>query len=84
MYALSAVMAKWYVVYRGRVPGVYEEWEDCRQQVNNFSGNSYKGYKTRELAVAKWRRHLWKKNRMKIMVLVLLTVVAVVLYSVIV
>lgn len=77
--------ANWYVVYRGRVPGVYEEWEDCLQQVSNFSGNSYKGYKTRELAVAKWRRHIWKKNRMKIiMVFSLLTAVAVLIYSVIV
>ena len=76
--------ANWYVVYRGRVSGVYEEWEDCQQQVVNFSGNSYKGYKTRELAVAKWRRHLWKKNRMKIItVFSLLTAVAVAIYSVI-
>jgi viroplasmin and RNaseH domain-containing protein len=35
-------MAKWYVVYSGRVPGVYEEWEDCQAQVTNFSGNCYK------------------------------------------
>jgi viroplasmin and RNaseH domain-containing protein len=35
-----------YVVYRGRVPGVYVHWEDCLKQVNMFKGNSYKGYKT--------------------------------------
>ncbi|KAK1678840.1 hypothetical protein QYE76_039688 [Lolium multiflorum] len=34
----------YYVVYHGRVPGVYEDWEDCRRQVHRFSGNSYKGY----------------------------------------
>jgi viroplasmin and RNaseH domain-containing protein len=75
-------MAKWYVVYRGRVPGVYEEWEGCKAQVTNFNGNCYKGYKTRELAVSK-RRHVWKKNRMKILIMVpiLLTVVAGVIYS---
>jgi viroplasmin and RNaseH domain-containing protein len=50
-------MAKWYVVYSGRVLGLYEEWKDCQAQVTNFSGN-YKGYKTRELAVSKWRRHM--------------------------
>ncbi|KAK1660709.1 hypothetical protein QYE76_048868 [Lolium multiflorum] len=33
----------YYVVYHGRVPGVYEDWEDCRRQVHRFSGNSYKG-----------------------------------------
>jgi viroplasmin and RNaseH domain-containing protein len=76
-------MAKWYVVYSGRVPGVYEEWEDYQAQVTNFSGNCYKGYKTRELAVSKWRRHVWKKNRMKILIMVpiLLIIVAGVIYS---
>jgi viroplasmin and RNaseH domain-containing protein len=76
-------MARWYMVYSGQVPGVYEEWEDCQAQVTNFSGNCYKGYKTRELAVSKWRRHVWKKNRMKflIMVPILLIVIAGVIYS---
>ncbi|KAK1682316.1 hypothetical protein QYE76_043164 [Lolium multiflorum] len=43
-----------YVVYKGRVPGVYEEWQDCLEQVHKFSGNSYKGYATREEAVAQY------------------------------
>ena len=71
---------RWYVVYMGRVPGVYEEWEDCHKQVNKFSGNIYKGYATREEAIAKWRNHLWKKNRMKILVPLLLTGIAVTVY----
>ena len=37
----------WYVVYKGKVPGVYDDWEECRRQVHRFSGNSYKGYTTR-------------------------------------
>jgi hypothetical protein len=28
-------MTKWYVVYSGRVPGVYEEWEDCQAQAGD-------------------------------------------------
>lgn len=51
-----------YVVYKGRVPGVYEEWQDCLEQVHKFSGNSYKGYATREEAVAQWRGHVGKKK----------------------
>ena len=74
----------WYVVYSGRVPGVYAEWHDCHQQVNKFSGNNYKGYATRDEAVAKWSRHMWKKNRMKILVPLLLLLTAVVLYSILV
>ena len=33
-----------YVVYIGRVPGVYEQWQDCHMQVNGFLDNRYKGY----------------------------------------
>ena len=54
---------KCYVVYIGRVPGVYEEWKDCQKQVNNLSGNSYQAYKSREVAEEKWRRHGRKKWR---------------------
>jgi len=79
-------MTKCYVVFDGRVPGVYDKWEDCHRQVNKFSGNNYKGYATREEAIAKWRNHLWKKNRMKTLVVLplLLTVIAVVLYLILV
>ena len=31
-----------YVVYIGRVPGVYDQWQDCHMQVNGFPGNRYK------------------------------------------
>src|SRR3954469_6319687 len=47
-----------YVVYVGRVPGVYEDWEECRRQVHRFSGNSYKGYPTRAEAEARYARYL--------------------------
>ena len=76
-----------YVVFEGRVPGVYDEWEDCKQQVHKFSGNCYKGYATREEAVAKWRNHQSKKkNKMKTLVVLplLLTIAAVVLYFILV
>ncbi|KAK1678156.1 hypothetical protein QYE76_039004 [Lolium multiflorum] len=56
----------YYVVYHGRVPGVYEDWEDCRRQVHRFS-NSYKGYTTLEEAEARYanfragqRREMWR------------------------
>lgn len=42
---------KWYVVWVGNNPGIYETWEDCRQQVENFPGARYKGFKTREEAI---------------------------------
>ena len=60
-----------YVVYKGKVPGVYDDWEECRRQVHRFSGNSYKGYTTRAEAESRYARYLagerrerWR-NRMK-------------------
>ncbi|KAK1618430.1 hypothetical protein QYE76_023947 [Lolium multiflorum] len=68
----------YYVVFEGRVPGVYEEWEDCKKQVHKFSGNCYKGYPTRHEAVAKWRAHQANKSKMKtfLVLSLLLTIVA--------
>ncbi|KAL4391220.1 hypothetical protein AHAS_Ahas03G0223300 [Arachis hypogaea] len=34
----------YYVVRKGFIPGVYDKWEDCRKQVEGFSGNEYKGF----------------------------------------
>ena len=37
---------KYYVVRRGRVPGIYEEWSDCEAQVKGFPNALYKSFKT--------------------------------------
>ena len=49
---------KFYVVWEGRHPGVFEDWEDAREQVENFPGAKYKSYRSQEEAVAAFRRHL--------------------------
>ena len=78
----------WYVVYKGKVPGVYDEWEDCRKQVHGFCGNSYKGYNSREEAEARYMKHLAgeRKNKMKTsnIIPILLIVIAFLLYVIIV
>jgi ribonuclease HI len=50
---------KWYVVLKGKVSGVYDDWDDCLVQVNKFLGNSYK---TKEEAEARYKKHLSKKE----------------------
>ncbi|WVZ57764.1 hypothetical protein U9M48_008109 [Paspalum notatum var. saurae] len=42
----------WYAVFRGRKPGVYAEWSNCNEQVTGFPNNCYKGYQTRQEAMA--------------------------------
>ena len=70
-----------YVVYVGRVPGVYEDWEECRRHVHHFSGNSYKGYHTRAEAEARYARYLAgemrerRRNWMKITLVMLMLIV---------
>ena len=36
-----------YAVHVGRVPGVYTTWEECKKQVNGFSGTKHKSFKNR-------------------------------------
>jgi ribonuclease HI len=78
----------YYVVYHGRVPGVYEDWEDCRRQVHRFSGNSYKGYTTLEEAETRYanfragqRREMW---RTPFIVMMLVATVSLVYYVIVV
>ena len=75
-----------YVVYIGKVPGVYDDWEECRRQVNRFSGNSYKGYPTWAEAEARYARYLAgerrerRRNRMKISFIVMMLIVTATLF----
>lgn len=35
---------KYYAVAKGKTPGIYLTWEDCRAQVEHFPGAVYKGF----------------------------------------
>lgn len=39
---------KYYAVRKGREPGIYETWNDCRQQVIRFPGAEYKSFDNKE------------------------------------
>ena len=43
---------KYYAVRIGKVPGIYETWNDCTAQVNGVSGAEYKSFSTIEEATA--------------------------------
>jgi hypothetical protein len=53
----------WYVVYKGKVPRVYDDWKECRRQVHRFSGNSYKGYNTLVEAETRYANYLARERR---------------------
>ena len=55
-----AKKSKYYVVWRGRLTGIFESWEECKQQTDGFEGAQYKGYPTRELAEAAHKLNYWQ------------------------
>lgn len=47
---------KFYCVWVGREPGVYDDWSDCEEQVLNFPGARYKAFSSPQEATAAFRR----------------------------
>jgi len=43
---------KYYVVWQGKTPGIYEGWAYCKKQVEGFTGAKYKGFPTLDLAAS--------------------------------
>ena len=41
---------KYYVVWKGRTPGVYDQWEACKKEIEGFTGALYKGFPDKESA----------------------------------
>ena len=41
---------KYYVVWVGKVPGIYTSWGECQQQVNQFTGAKFKAFESRSEA----------------------------------
>ncbi|SDJ11412.1 ribonuclease H [Natribacillus halophilus] len=41
---------KYYVVWHGRTPGIYQTWAECQKQVNGFKGARFKSFTSRQEA----------------------------------
>ncbi len=46
---------KFYVVWSGREPGIYDSWENCKEQIESFPGAKYKGFPSHEAAESAFR-----------------------------
>ena len=46
---------KWYVVWKGLEPGIYNRWDECKLQIDGFEGARYKSFETQEQAVEAYR-----------------------------
>ncbi|HOF16209.1 MAG TPA: ribonuclease H family protein [Bacteroidales bacterium] len=47
---------KFYVVWKGRKEGIYETWEECKQQVEGFPSPLYKSFPSLEAAEEAFRK----------------------------
>lgn len=60
---------KYYVVWNGRKPGVYESWEECKKQIENFEGAKYKSFMNEELAYkaleGSWHEYIGRDLRIE-------------------
>lgn len=52
---MSKPRKKYYTVWVGEEPGVYDSWAECQLQVNGFPGARYKAFDTMEEAVEAYR-----------------------------
>ncbi|MFQ5445847.1 MAG: viroplasmin family protein [Saprospiraceae bacterium] len=57
---------KYYVVWQGVTPGVYETWAECQLQIKGFEGAKFKSFPTKEEAEAafgeNFAKHIYKKT----------------------
>jgi len=48
---------KYYVVWIGVTPGIYESWDECNLQIKGFPGAKYKSFKTKDAAEEAYTSH---------------------------
>jgi ribonuclease HI len=50
---------KWYVVWKGVEPGIYDTWADCKRQIDNFASALYKSFESSEEAREAYHSSAW-------------------------
>ena len=54
---------KYYVVWKGREPGVYSNWADCQAQIAGFPGAEYKSFARKDEALEAFGDILKRQTR---------------------
>lgn len=55
-------MGKFYTVFKGRNPGVYDDWGDAQEQIEGYSNPVYKSFNTAAEASDAYRRFTAKED----------------------
>lgn len=59
---MSKRKKNYYAVKIGKTPGVYSSWEECKSQIDGFSGAVYKGFSTKKEAEEYLSGNIVQKN----------------------
>ncbi len=51
---------KYYVVWEGFQKGVFSSWNECKKQIEGFSGAKYKAFETLDAAKEAYRKNYWE------------------------
>jgi len=54
---------KFYTVWEGRKPGVYDSWDECKKQVEGVAGAKYKSFDSKKEAEAALKDNYWKHTQ---------------------
>jgi len=56
---------KYYVVWRGIKPGIYNSWNECKNQVEGFEGAQYKSFTDEDEAKRSFDGSYWEITQLK-------------------
>ena len=56
---------KYYVVWRGIKPGIYNSWDECKKQVEGFEGAQYKSFTDEDEAKRSFDGSYWEITQLK-------------------
>lgn len=56
---------KYYVVWQGHNPGIYNTWDKARKEVEGYPDADYKSYKTKQEAQFAWKNYKLAKQQIK-------------------
>ena len=58
---------KYYVIWKGHHPGIYESWAECQQHINGYPSPIYKAFTNKEEAILAYRddpsKYMGKKGK---------------------
>ncbi len=58
---------KYYVIWKGHHPGIYESWKECQQHIQDYSSPLYMSFENREEAIQAYRddpyKYIGKKGK---------------------